>query len=183
MPTYLLFLHEDPSVFEQVSPEEMQAIIQKYSSWKQRMLDAGVLTGGEKLQDGTGRVLLRAAGRAQLPTAPIPKAKRLLEAFFKSERKTTIKPCRPRATVLTLSTAQSRSAKLSRCLPHVREKRGNNEERELQDAHIGYRRFSVSVSLSFTHRLEASSSDAFLNRFQGTWQGDGKLWGCPPVCR
>ena len=26
MPIYLLFLHEDPSVFERVSPEEMQLI-------------------------------------------------------------------------------------------------------------------------------------------------------------
>ncbi len=82
MPTYLLFLHEDPSVFEQVSPEEMLAIIQKYSSWKQRMLDAGVLTGGEKLQDGTGRVLLRAAGRASVTDGPYTESKEVIGGFF-----------------------------------------------------------------------------------------------------
>jgi hypothetical protein len=50
-------LHEDPSTFAHVSPEEMQAIIQKYTEWKNRMQDSGVLFRGEKLQDGTGRVL------------------------------------------------------------------------------------------------------------------------------
>lgn len=82
MPTYLLFLHEDPSVFERVSPEEMQAIIQRYSSWKQRMLDAGVLTGGEKLQDGTGRVLRRPAGRASVTDGPYTESKEVIGGFF-----------------------------------------------------------------------------------------------------
>ncbi len=36
---------------------------------------------------------------------------------------------------------------------------------------------SLSVLFLFTHRLEASPNDAFLNRLQGTWQGDGKAFG------
>lgn len=36
---------------------------------------------------------------------------------------------------------------------------------------------SLSVFLWFTHRLEASPADTFLNRFPGTWQGDGKTLG------
>lgn len=78
MPTYLLFLHEDPSVFARVSPEEMQNIIQKYSSWKQRMLKAGVLTGGEKLQDGTGRVLRRNS----VTDGPYTESKEVIGGFF-----------------------------------------------------------------------------------------------------
>jgi hypothetical protein len=82
MPTYLLFLHEDPSVFERVSPEEMQAIIQKYSNWKQRMLDAGALTGGEKLQDGTGRVLRGTGGRPSVTDGPYTESKEIIGGFF-----------------------------------------------------------------------------------------------------
>ncbi|MCM3900116.1 MAG: hypothetical protein ND866_00260 [Pyrinomonadaceae bacterium] len=36
---------------------------------------------------------------------------------------------------------------------------------------------ALSVLLFPSRRLEASSNDAFLNRFQGTWQGDGKAFG------
>lgn len=36
---------------------------------------------------------------------------------------------------------------------------------------------SLSVVLLFFHTAEASPSDLFLNRFQGTWQGDGKSLG------
>ena len=35
----------------------------------------------------------------------------------------------------------------------------------------------LSVFLLFSHRLEAAIADAFLDRFQGTWQGDGKALG------
>ena len=87
MPTYLLFLHEDPSVFERVSPEEMQNIIQKYSLWKQRMLTAGVLTGGEKLQDGTGRVLRRSAGQNSVTDGPYTESKEIIGGFFQIRAK------------------------------------------------------------------------------------------------
>lgn len=36
---------------------------------------------------------------------------------------------------------------------------------------------SLAAFLLFSHRLEASSTDAFMNRLQGTWQGDGKAFG------
>lgn len=82
MPTYLLLLHEDPSVFERVSPEEMQNIIQKYSSWKQRMLETGLLTGGEKLQDGTGRVMRRVGGQTSVTDGPYTESKEVIGGLF-----------------------------------------------------------------------------------------------------
>ncbi|MCM3873989.1 MAG: hypothetical protein ND895_25150 [Pyrinomonadaceae bacterium] len=36
---------------------------------------------------------------------------------------------------------------------------------------------SLSMLLFFTHRLEASMTDAFLNRLEGNWQGEGKSMG------
>jgi len=82
MPNYLFFLHEDPSVLEHVSPAEMQAIIQKYVGWKQRMQEAGVLVGGEKLQDGTGRVLRRADGQTSIIDGPYTESKEVIGGLF-----------------------------------------------------------------------------------------------------
>jgi hypothetical protein len=38
---------------------------------------------------------------------------------------------------------------------------------------------SLSVCFLFAHRLEAAPTNEFLNRLQGTWQGDGKAFGKP----
>ena len=82
MPNYLFFLREDPSVFEHVSPAEMQAIIQKYTEWKRRMQDAGVLAAGEKLQDGTGKVLRKAAGQTSITDGPYTESKEIIGGLF-----------------------------------------------------------------------------------------------------
>jgi hypothetical protein len=82
MPGYLLFLHEDPSAFVNVSPEEMQAIIQKYTAWKTRMQNAGLLSRGEKLQDGTGRVLRRNGGSLDVTDGPYTESKEVIGGLF-----------------------------------------------------------------------------------------------------
>lgn len=82
MPQYLLFLHEDPASFAHVSPEEMQAIIHRYSEWKARMQVAGVLTRGEKLQDGTGRVLRRTSGTTSITDGPYTESKEVIGGLF-----------------------------------------------------------------------------------------------------
>ena len=82
MPSYLLLLHEDPSTFAHVSPEEMQAIIQKYTEWKNRMQDSGVLSRGEKLQDGTGRVLRGNAGNVTVVDGPYTESKEVIGGLF-----------------------------------------------------------------------------------------------------
>jgi hypothetical protein len=82
MPSYLLLLHEDPSVFEQVSPAEMQAIIQKYTDWKLRLEAMGALTRGEKLRDGTGRVLRREAGQTSIADGPYTESREVIGGLF-----------------------------------------------------------------------------------------------------
>lgn len=82
MPKYLLFLHSEPNIFDQASPEEIQAVIQKYSTWKKEMAKAGVLTGGEKLQDGTGRVLRRSGGQTSVNDGPYTESKEIIGGLF-----------------------------------------------------------------------------------------------------
>ncbi len=82
MPKYLLLLHSEPHTFDRSSPEEMQAVIQKYAGWKQRMAESGLLTGGAKLQDGTGRVLRRSSGQVSVNDGPYTESKEVIGGLF-----------------------------------------------------------------------------------------------------
>lgn len=82
MPSYILLLHEDPAVFQQMSAEEMQAIIKKYSTWSDKMRQSGALVRGEKLQDGTGRVLRQVAGQASVSDGPYTESKEVVGGLF-----------------------------------------------------------------------------------------------------
>ena len=82
MPNYLFLLHENPAAFAKVSPEEMQAIIQKYTKWKKRMQRAGVVVGGTKLQDGTGRVLRQKRGKTTVTDGPYTEGREVIGGIF-----------------------------------------------------------------------------------------------------
>jgi hypothetical protein len=82
MPNYLFLLHENPAAFAKVSPEEMQAIIQKYAKWKERMQHAGVVVGGTKLQDGTGRVLRQKGGKTTVTDGPYTEGREVIGGIF-----------------------------------------------------------------------------------------------------
>lgn len=78
MPQYILLLHEDPAAFAGVSPSEMQAVIQKYGAWSQKLAQAGQLRGGEKLEDGTGRVIRAGV----VSDGPYTEAKEVIGGYF-----------------------------------------------------------------------------------------------------
>ena len=87
MPNYLFLLHENPAAFAKVSPEEMQAIIQKYTRWKKRMQRAGVVVGGTKLQDGTGRVLRQKRGKTTVTDGPYTEGREVIGGIFEVKAK------------------------------------------------------------------------------------------------
>jgi hypothetical protein len=82
MPNYLLFLYEEPGAFNETSPDEMQAIIQKYRDWRLRLQKAGKIVGGEKLQDGTGRLMRRTGGETSVVDGPYTESKEIIAGFF-----------------------------------------------------------------------------------------------------
>jgi hypothetical protein len=82
MPNYILLLHENPADFQEMSAAEMQAIMQKYSAWKQQMQQAGKLLAGKKLQDGAGRVLRRVAGQPTISDGPYTESKEVIGGLF-----------------------------------------------------------------------------------------------------
>jgi len=82
MPNYLLFLYEEPHAFDETSPDEMQAIIQKYRDWRIRLQKSGAVVGGEKLQDGTGRLMRRTGGETSVVDGPYTESREIIAGFF-----------------------------------------------------------------------------------------------------
>lgn len=82
MPNYIFLLYDDPAAFENVSPEEIQTIIQKFSEWKQHIRSEGLLVSSEKLQDGTGRVLRLADGKVLVTDGPYTESKEVIGGVF-----------------------------------------------------------------------------------------------------
>ena len=82
MPNYLLFLYSEPDAFNETSPAEMQAIIQKYRDWRMRLQKTGVIVGGEKLQDGTGRTMRRTGSETSVIDGPYTESKEIIGGFF-----------------------------------------------------------------------------------------------------
>lgn len=85
MPNYLLLLHEQPSDFSSLSPEEIQAVIAEYVAWSQKLAADGKLVGGQKLKDEGGRDLAGYNGDFRVTDGPYAEAKEVIGGFFSIE--------------------------------------------------------------------------------------------------
>jgi len=82
MARFILLLHESPTAFDGVSPEEIQRGIEEYTGWRLQLEKEGRLAGGEKLEDGTARNLTAAEGRVEVTDGPYAEAKEVLGGYF-----------------------------------------------------------------------------------------------------
>ena len=82
MPSYMLLLYDSPTSHEDLSPEEIQGIVEKYFNWRQELADAGRLVGSEKLTDGDGRVLRRRNGGVRVLDGPYSETKEVVGGYF-----------------------------------------------------------------------------------------------------
>ncbi|MBL8173790.1 MAG: hypothetical protein JNK48_03925 [Bryobacterales bacterium] len=82
MPQYLLLLHESSTAAAGISPGEMEAIIKRYGAWSANVAAKGHMRGGNKLQDGTGRVMQVSAGRLSVTDGPYAESKEVLGGYF-----------------------------------------------------------------------------------------------------
>ncbi len=83
MPKYLLLLYEasGPPPAD-LSPEAIQAIIEKYMKWSEKTAKAGNLLSGEKLRDGQGRVLRGAGPKMTVKDGPFAETKEVVGGFY-----------------------------------------------------------------------------------------------------
>ena len=109
----MLLLHQDPSGFARLSPEQMQAAVEKYMAWGQKLRQAGYLTASNKLTDEPGRVVRSHDGQLRVTDGPYSETKEVLGGYFtdrgrrlRSGRRTAARLPAPR-----VSAARSRSAR------------------------------------------------------------------------
>lgn len=82
MSQFMLLLHEDPKVFSEISPNEIQTIVQEYSAWREKLQTAGRLVDGQKLKDEGGREMSQANGDVSVVDGPYSEAKEVIGGFF-----------------------------------------------------------------------------------------------------
>jgi hypothetical protein len=82
MPKYMLLLHDDPSAFRTVSPEQMQKIIEKYVAWGSKLRSAGVLVASDKLTGEPGRVMRGKSGQVRVTDGPYSETKEVLGGYY-----------------------------------------------------------------------------------------------------
>ena len=83
MANFLLLLNQAPGGSAGHSPEDIQAVVQRYRDWSANLAAEGKLAGGDKLADEGGRVLRRDGDRLSVTDGPSTEAKEVLGGFFK----------------------------------------------------------------------------------------------------
>ncbi len=81
MKKFILLFHESPEMYRGLSPEEIQGIIEKYTSWRDRLERDGRYIEGRKL-NGDGRVVRKADGGIAVTDGPYIEGKELLGGFM-----------------------------------------------------------------------------------------------------
>ena len=79
MSQYLLLLHEPTDGFSDFSPQQMQAIIERYQAWSARLGESGKLIDGKKLKED-GRTLEKRDG--MVVDGPFSESKEVVGGFF-----------------------------------------------------------------------------------------------------
>ncbi len=82
MAQFMLLLHERPTDFAGISPEEIQRVIGEYSDWRTKLQEEGKLAGGLKLKDEGGRELSLSNGRVRVVDGPYTEAKEVFGGYF-----------------------------------------------------------------------------------------------------
>jgi hypothetical protein len=79
----MLILYDDPSAFAaQISPSEIQKVIQEYRAWAENMASQGRMRGGEKLKDEGGKQLRLAGGKLKVSDGPFAESKEVVGGYF-----------------------------------------------------------------------------------------------------
>ena len=82
MNQYVLLLHERPADSADVSPAQMQEIVQRYKAWSADLAARGLLAGGEKLADDGGRVLRLGGSQVLASDGPYAEAHDVVGGYF-----------------------------------------------------------------------------------------------------
>ena len=82
MAKFMLCLHDDPTPFMSMSPEEMQKAIEKYVAWGAKLRAAGVLVDSAKLTDEPGRVVRGHGKDIRVTDGPYSETKEVFGGYY-----------------------------------------------------------------------------------------------------
>jgi hypothetical protein len=82
MAKFMLLLHDNPASFANVSPEQMQKIIEKYMAWGDKLRKAGLMHGSEKLTEEPGKVVRGQDGKLRVTDGPYSETKEVLGGYY-----------------------------------------------------------------------------------------------------
>jgi hypothetical protein len=85
MPNFLLLLHQTPTSFRNLSPEEIQKILGSYIAWREALMKRNKMRAGEKLTDDGGRQLRAQDGKISVTDGPYSESQEILGGFFMIE--------------------------------------------------------------------------------------------------
>jgi hypothetical protein len=88
MPEYALLLSQPENRFDNLSPEEIQALIARYVAWREGLIKRNIFRGSQKLVDGTGRRLRTQNGKLVVTEGPFSESQEVLGGFFVIEAST-----------------------------------------------------------------------------------------------
>jgi hypothetical protein len=81
MPKFVLFLR-DTGKYPNLSPDEMQAIVQRYVAWRAKVQKNGSSIMGHKLHDTHGRVLTGTGSALKVTDGPYAEAREVMGGLF-----------------------------------------------------------------------------------------------------
>jgi hypothetical protein len=84
----MLLLHDNPAAFANISPAQMQAVVEKYIAWGKKLREAGVMKAGDKLTDEPGRIMRRQDGQVRVTDGPYSESKEVLGGYYMIEAAT-----------------------------------------------------------------------------------------------
>lgn len=87
MKTFIMLLH-DAGFPSDISPGQIQAIIQRYVAWREKIQRDGRKVGGHKLTEGQGRVMRGAGGQTKITDGPYAEAREVIGGLFILEANT-----------------------------------------------------------------------------------------------
>lgn len=80
MSEYMLVLHYTPSAAPQLSPSDMQKMVEAYVGWTNSLIAKGIFKGGQQLKEG-GKSL-RQSGSGITLDAPMTEVKEVIGGFY-----------------------------------------------------------------------------------------------------
>ncbi|HMH13797.1 MAG TPA: YciI family protein [Edaphobacter sp.] len=82
MPQFALLFSAPETWRDNLSPEEIQALIAKYVAWREGLIQRNIFRGSQKLVEGTGRRLRTQNGKVLITEGPFSESQEVLGGFF-----------------------------------------------------------------------------------------------------